>query len=414
VSGQIAVHYDRAGIADEAIGWYEAAAEASQRLYASKEAVRHLTRALELIGSLPLSVERQARELAIRTAMLTPLGVVEGFASRQLDEAQRAGVDLARALGVDLSPQLLRSLAISSLSRDDFDAARRFGAQLERRGQMDGDDATVVESAYVLGISAFWKGELETARGQFEAAVKEARPDRRTGHLLQYWLDPKVTCLARLGNTLWFLGDALAACRARDHALALADEIGHEHTRRAALVFAALLAVDMDDVPALRRYAAALEAGSSEHDTRPNRASTEAFRSLVRVHDGETQAGIASIRSGLADLAEGGYAPGHRAMFARLLMAAYQAAGDAHGQLAAADEMLAMRGATLWEAEAHRVRADCLARLGADAGEVTAAIDAALVVARRQGARMLEQRAQQTLALVAGMAGRRPTSAVGR
>jgi DNA-binding SARP family transcriptional activator len=399
VSAQIAAHYDRAGMAEEAITWYEAAAEAAERLHASREAVRLLSRAAELLRSLPPSVHQHARELAILTATLTPLASVEGFTSRRLDEMQRSAVELARALAVDAPPQVLRSLAISSLSRDDFDAARRFGEQLQARGQTDGDDALLVESEYVLGIAAFWKGELEIARRHFEAAVTRFRPDRRRAHLLRYWLDPQVVCLSRLANTLWFLGDAPAACRARDEALALADEIGHEHTRRTALVFGALLAVDMEDTDQLRRHVAALAAGQTEHDARPTRASTEAFGALVRVLDGETQAGIASIRAALDDLREGGYAPGHRAMFARLLIAAYDAAGDVRGRLAAADEMLAMRGAAaLWEAEAHRVRADCLAELGGSAHKIRLVLESALAVARRQGARMLEQRALNTLA----------------
>src|SRR5262249_52886704 len=117
-SGQIAAHYDRAGVVDESITWYEMAAEASQQRYASREAVRLLTRALELVRAGVATPERHARELAIHTAMLTPLTSVHGYSSRELSEAQRQATALARELQVDPPPQLLRSIAVASLARD--------------------------------------------------------------------------------------------------------------------------------------------------------------------------------------------------------------------------------------------------------------------------------------------------------
>jgi DNA-binding SARP family transcriptional activator len=394
VSGQIAAHYDHAGVAQEAITWYESAAEAAQRLYASGEAIRLMTRALTLLESLGATPERQARELAILTAILTPVASVEGFTSRGLDDIQRRIIELARRLAVDLPPQVLRSLAISSLSRDNFDDARAYGEQLQARGRADADDALLVESEYVLGIAAFWKGELEAARHHFEVAVAAYRPDRRPAHLLRYWLDPQVVCLSRLGNTLWFLGDAVAACHARDGALALAADIGHEPSRRVALIFGALLALEMEDIERFREYVAALDAGQTEHDARPNRVSTQVLGAYVRVLDGQWQRGIATIRGALDDLDGGGHAPGQRAVVGRVLISAYAAARDPRRRLAAAEQLLAMGGAaSLWEAEAHRVRAECLAELGASADEIVAVIDRAVAVARRQGALSVERRA---------------------
>ena len=398
VSGQIAAHYDRAGKTEDAITWYEAAAEASQRLHASREAIRLLARALTLLDSLGTTPEHRARALGMLTAMLTPVASVEGFASQRLGDLQHRIIELARTLAVDPPPQLLRSMAISSLSRDELNAARRYGEQLQARGRADADDALLTESEYVLGIAAFWKGELEAARHHFEAAVAGYRPDRRSAHLLRYWLDPQVVSLSRLGNTFWFLGDAAAACRARDDALALAADIGHEPSRRVALIFGALLALEMEDVQRIREYAAVLEAGQTEHDARPNRVSTQVLGAYVRVLDGEWQPGIATIRAALDDLDGGGHAPGQRAVVGRLLIAAHAAARDPRGRLAAAEQLLAMGGAAgLWKAEAHRARAECLAELGANAEEIVAALQRAVAVARLQGALLLEQRAAAML-----------------
>ena len=399
VSGQIAGHYDRAGVVDEAVTWYETAANASQQRYASREAVRLLTRVLELLQASAVTPERRARELAIRTAMLTPVTSVYGYSSRELSEVQQRATDLARDLRVDPPPQVVRSIAISSLARDDFDSARRCGEQLLERGRADADDTLVVESEYVLGIAAFWSGSLEDARRHFEAAVATYRPDRRRAHLLRYWLDPQVVCLSRLGNTLWLLGDEGAARRARDDALTLAEEIGHEDSQRTALVFAALLALDLRDLTGFRAYVAALEAGQTDHEARPTRMATDAYRAFVGVLDGAIEPGLARLRSALQELREGGHAPGQRGVIARLFMDAHEVIGDHRGRLEAADQLLTMGGASvLWEAEAHRARAESLAKLGGEPKDIIAAFERAIAVAHRQGARAFEVLATESLA----------------
>src|SRR5205085_9853911 len=149
-------------------------------------------------------------------------------------------------------PPLLRSLALASLAQGDFDLAQGFGERLHARGARDGDDVLLVESTYVLGIAAFWSGEFEAARRHFEAAVERYRPEHRRAHLLLYGQDPKVVCLSRLGNTLWFLGRANAAILARDAALELAEEIGNPYSRWVALVFSAMLALELRHVEQIR------------------------------------------------------------------------------------------------------------------------------------------------------------------
>jgi DNA-binding SARP family transcriptional activator len=49
VSGQIAAHYEQAGLPDQAAAYYERAAEAAKHLYANAEAIQHLRRAVGLL-----------------------------------------------------------------------------------------------------------------------------------------------------------------------------------------------------------------------------------------------------------------------------------------------------------------------------------------------------------------------------
>ena len=73
-------------------------------------------------------------------------------------------------------------------------------------------------------------------------------------HLVRFGQDPRIVCLSRLANTLWFLGAATDdAGRVRDEALAMAVDVGHPFSRGVVFVFAAILCVDLGDLDGFRR-----------------------------------------------------------------------------------------------------------------------------------------------------------------
>lgn len=391
VAAQLAAHYDRAGSHDDAVPWYERAAEVALQVHANAEAVRLLTRALELLRTLPDTTRRKERELEVVSALLAPLAGIEGYAGERLTGEQRRALEIARDLGVEPAPPLLRSLAIVSLSRGDFAAAQRFGEQLERQGERAADAVLMVESAYVLGIAAFWRGELAEARRRFEAAVARYQPGLARTHALRYGLDPRAVCLSRLANTLWLLGDSGAAVSARERALTLSRELGHPYTRAVTLVFAAVLALDMRDEARVREFAAALARECADQDVRHVRLVVDAFAGYVEILDGRVADGLARLHRVQDDGDDS--APGMGAALVRVLLEGCAVAGDARAGLAAADRALAAGGAVrVWEAEVRRLRAGFLTALGAPAAEAESERARALAVAREQGARAFAER----------------------
>ena len=396
LSAQLAAHYDRAGAAGQAIGWYAEAAAVAQRLHANPEAIRLLERAVELAGKLPEAGERDGRELALRTALLAPLGAVEGFASPRLHAQQRRALVLARAIGAEPAPPLLRSLAISGLVRSRFQEAREVAGNLLASGEQDGDDVLAVEGRYVLGISAFWQGMPAAARGHFEAAVASYRPEHRATHLVHYGLDPKVVCQSRLANTLWFLGYPEEARRASDAALALAEEIAHVPSRATAVQFAGLLAVELGDQDAVRRHAATL-AGTRDRGGRAAELSWAIWTAYLDAVEGRGDDGFTRMASLLDDALHAQAAPGMVAIILRLLQEACVRSGDARRGLWATRLGLAMAGGVrLWLAETHRLRAEFLSAAGASAA-AEEELGRAIAVARQQGAVSLQLRAAASL-----------------
>jgi hypothetical protein len=202
----------------------------------------------------------------------------------------------------------------------------------------------------------------------------------------------------RLACTLWFLGNPVGAARARDAALALSEEIGHPYSRALTLVFATLLALEMRDTARVRAFASELLGSEVEVAAGHIRATFDVFASYVEVLDGRIEQGIARIASTIDDSGTAEQAPGQVAFFLRVLLEACALAPDAGTGLAAADRLRTeSQGVRLWEAEAHRFRAQFLNAQGAPPVAVEAELHAALAVARSQGAKLFELRAATSL-----------------
>ncbi len=113
-----------------------------------------------------------------------------------------------------------------------------------------------------------------------------------------------MACLSRLGNTLWFLGQAEAAVRARDAALDWADQIRQPFSTSIGLLFAAVLALDMGDEAALRRHTARLEALGPTAP--PIQLSTAALRGYLAVLDDAATAGLQAVDQAIRDAGAAG------------------------------------------------------------------------------------------------------------
>jgi hypothetical protein len=214
----------------------------------------------------------------------------------------------------------------------------------------------VVEGAYVLGIASFWQADLHSARRYFELAVERYRPRDRMTHLINYGQDPKVVCLSRLANTLWFLGWPEQARAARAGAMAWAEEIDHHFSTTVALTFGVILAVDMCDEPGVREWTARLV---TQRQNWLNDNVTRGFQGYVAVLDGDVDRGLAQVRASVEHACHSPSAPGQHAMLLRVLLAACLAAGDRDAARDTADRMLAMSGpARLWAPVARQVRGE--------------------------------------------------------
>ncbi len=357
VAARIAAHLDAAGAGTHAVEWYVRAAHGARRVHADADAASLYDRALSTQRSAGPGEEDRSRELDLLAASMGPLAAAEGYGSPRLGVAVAAALELAGELGTAPPAAVLRARAMAVLSRSDFDTAFDLGARLRAGGAAEPTparrDLLVVEGAFVQGVAAYWRGELVIARQHLELAVAQYRPENRAAHLSAFAQDPQVLALARLAHVDYFSGDPTGARSRQQDSLDRAEDVGHPFTRAVALLFAALLDLELDDLDALRTRVAQLGELRRRLDFPAVRLVTEALQGLLDVVDGDAGAGHARIESTLIDPAAH-TAPGVPAMLLRIRLAAGESSGERERVADTARRLLAV-DVRVWDEHAHRV-----------------------------------------------------------
>jgi len=95
----LAQHYTEAGLAEEAVGYWQRAGERSRARSADVEAVAHLTKGLRVLTTLPDTPTRAQRELDMQLTLGRALAVAKGFAAQETGHAYGRARELCRQMG---------------------------------------------------------------------------------------------------------------------------------------------------------------------------------------------------------------------------------------------------------------------------------------------------------------------------
>ena len=82
----LAYHYTEAQLTDQAIDYWQRAGQRASKRSATVEAIAQLSKALELLESLPPSVGRDRKELGLRIDLTTPLIASKGMAAPEMGQ----------------------------------------------------------------------------------------------------------------------------------------------------------------------------------------------------------------------------------------------------------------------------------------------------------------------------------------
>jgi predicted ATPase len=403
----LAHHYTEAGLVGQAVPYWQRAGQRALQRSANVEAIRHLTKGLDLLQPLPNTPEHARQELTFQITLGAALVVTRGYAAPEVAQAYTRARELCQQLGE--IPQLfpvLWGLWNFYLGRE-LRMACELAEQLLSLAQRVQDPVLLLEAHDALGQTFSCLGELAPARPHLEKVI--ALYDRQQHHSLAFLYggeDPGVTCLYHAARILWSLGYQEQALGRSHEALTLAQELSHPNSLAIALGVAAMVHHHRREGQAAQERAEALIKLATEQEAPYWVGYGTALRGWALAEQGQEDEGIAQVRRGIAIWQETGTEIG-RTYFLALLAEAYGKAGQADKGLAAladAPASVEKTGDRRWEAELYRLRGELMLaqsrvqRVESRVKEAEECFHKAIEIAHKQQAKSLELRAATSLA----------------
>ena len=190
----LAHHYTEARLIVQAIPhWQQAGQHAVQRS-ANAEAISHLTKGLEVLKTLPDTLERAQQELFLQTTIGPAWMAVKGYAAPEVERVYSRARALCQQLGE--TPQLftiLRGLWSFYIVRAELRTAQKLGDQLLQLAQDAQDSSLFLEAHYMLGETLYYRGEFASAYTHIERGIALYDLQQHRSHAFLYGTDPFVS-----------------------------------------------------------------------------------------------------------------------------------------------------------------------------------------------------------------------------
>jgi class 3 adenylate cyclase/tetratricopeptide (TPR) repeat protein len=390
----LARHYGEAGLPEQAVEYWQLAADIASKREAHREAISHCGRGLELVAFLKDPERKSQAELRLLIRLGNSSISAKGWGVPEVSRAFERARTLSIESGDDQSLHpVLVGLYYYHAFNADLRSAEKLAEETLARGEARQDRVLQVAGHKMLLDACYKLGKFEQAREHLERGISLSHAGSWDEYALEHIDDPGPYMLVYGGCVLWVLGyprkarqsvaDAIALARDREHRLSLAHTVymaGHLAELKGA--WHEVKRANEDT------FALAMEFGFSGLQQQVGRR--DQLVSVAMHHDPEQMQ----------------YKREHpQPGFARSLHDAVLA--DAYGQMGSPEEGLTLLESTLawtddtgsrfFDAEVHRVKARLLALTGRTR-EAETGYEKALSIARDQKARMWELRAASDLA----------------
>lgn len=208
---------------------------------AHTEAIRHLSKGLDLLKTLPGTPERDQHELTLQLALGTALQATKGIGAPETGATYARARELCRQISE--TPRLfpvLFNLWFYSNAQGEYMAAAALGRQLLNLAEQGQDAALFLEAHHATWTTAFGQGNFVLAREHLEQGHAIYHPQKHHAHAFLYGgHDPGVCGRGQEAWVLWMLGYPDQALKRTQESLALACELSHPMSLAIALSFAA-------------------------------------------------------------------------------------------------------------------------------------------------------------------------------
>jgi predicted ATPase/DNA-binding SARP family transcriptional activator len=398
-NGQIASHFEQAGMAEEAIEHYWRAAAYARLRYADKEAAELLRRALALCRGFSESDRRLKQELDLLATLGPALVTTEGYSATEVGETYERALELSRRLDGRNIFVILSGVWVFHTVRGDLEKARQYSLEFLRMVEREPTSGLKLAANFVLGCTLFHLGQLEASLDHITAAIRAHNGPAESVLALFAGPDIGVFCRSYLAHLAWHREDGNHADSHAAEAIAAARRMSHPFSEAIALNYAAMLHVFQGQSrAALERGREAVEL-CSRHGFAYYLAMANVLTGWAEAAEGDVPAGLAQLREGLQEMRRLGAElrlPYYFALLAETLGRA-GLVGESLASLSNGFAFASKNGEEWAVAELHRVQGDLLAADGKPE-PARASFQRGLEAARRSGSLAFERK----LSILAG------------
>jgi predicted ATPase len=399
----IAHHFAQAGLAERAIEYLQKAARRAIERSANAEAIGQLTRARELLQSLPTGVERGRVALGLEVMLGQAMIADRGYAATETRETLLRAKTLIDDL-TDPSQKfavlygIWACLYVAGEVSKQLDAATEFLAEAERQS----DTGVLCIAHRILGTTYVTTGEFARGLHHLQRAQALYTSEHHLHYRHQYGQDIGAAALCYLSWTLWHLGYIDQASAVAAQAMKHAEELSHPHT----LVYTICHARGFMDLfrqhhEDIQSYTVLVGSLCTENRFSHWINCGRVLEGWAEACQGNVDQGIEVLRAGMGAWQKAGarlWLP----MFLTLEAEACAKSGRGQAALEAIEKALAVSKDTgeRWAMpEILRVKARLLQATGrAEAGQIESILCHSLKIARAQQARCWELRGSCDLA----------------
>jgi DNA-binding SARP family transcriptional activator/tetratricopeptide (TPR) repeat protein len=401
VAPQLALHFQKARVADKAIEYLRQAGERAVQLSAYQEGIAHLNKGLDLLMTLPDSSMRAQQELELQLALGKAWIGPKAYGPESKKAFTRAR-ELCQQLGkTHQLCQVLGQLAVRHFVKTEYHKARELAEEALSLAEQTKDPILVALSNWYLGFIWFFLGEYTTARNHLKHMIGFYRPEQHHRALVSLrGSDAGISALSYDALCLWCLGYPDQAYRKCQDVLALARKLDHPFSLADVLYFAGCLFNMMRrDWGALKNYSEEQKRLSYEHRLAGWMETATCFHGEAVAMLGQVQDGIAEIHEGMATYQPIGVLLALVITLSALAEVQAKAGNPKEGlnTLAKAFAQVEETGERHWETELHRLRGEILLMQGEEP-KAEASFVKAIQVAQQQSAKSWELRASISLA----------------
>ncbi len=402
VAAEVAEHFERADEPARAIPYHHRAAAKALRRSANAEAIGHLQRALAAVPTIADEVQRTKTEVDLLVTLGAAFMATRGFGATEVLEAYSRAESLCDRLAarVDIFPALWGQW-LFRWGRSELDAAWRLCERLLALAEQSGDAGLKLQAHHASWATSFGLGKLKDVRAHAEAGLALYDASVHQAMASSYGNHDAANCARYFtALSLALVGKDERARAMADEALAMARALKDPFSLALAHYFASVTAQILGDIALAAERAEASRRLANEHDLVMPKAWSTGMIGWCAAESGSPERGAALLREGIAEL----HAAHSRHFMPYLLGLTAQAhinLGNIANSMKAVEEGIALAdsgGERFYCAELHRLKGELIA-LSSDGCNVTAekSFRAAIVLARKQGAKRLEYRARASL-----------------